>query len=61
MNSSSMLFNRSVLDKYLSSFSMELVALSQTIERLDTELDGVVFGLYGLTEDEVRIVEWSER
>ena len=34
----------------------ELVELSQMIDRLDAELDGVVYELYGLTEDEIKIV-----
>ena len=35
----------------------ELAALSQTIEKLDSELDEVVFALYGLTEEDRIIVE----
>jgi hypothetical protein len=35
----------------------ELAALSQTIDRLDGELDEVVFALYGLTESERAVVE----
>ena len=35
----------------------ELAALSQIIERLDNELDDIVFALYGLTESERAVVE----
>ena len=39
----------------------ELVGLSQEIDRLDAELDEMVFELYGLTEDEREIVEEGAR
>lgn len=32
-------------------------ALQADIQRVDREIDGVVYGLYGLTGEEVRIVE----
>ncbi len=32
----------------------------QTISRLDREIDAVVYGLYGLTAEEIRVVEGSE-
>ena len=35
----------------------ELIELSQTIDRLDAELDEVVFTLYGLTEEERAIIK----
>jgi hypothetical protein len=38
----------------------ELAELSQTIDGLDSELDEVVFALYGLTSDERAVVERGE-
>ena len=38
----------------------DLVELSRTIDRLDTELDEVVFDLYGLTDEEIKIVGGSD-
>jgi type I restriction-modification system DNA methylase subunit len=35
----------------------ELTTLSQTIDNLDTELDKLVFELYGLSEEEIQIIE----
>lgn len=34
-------------------------ALQQEINRLDHEIDQIVYELYGLTEDEIKIVEES--
>ena len=35
----------------------EAQELKSEIERVDGEIDGMVYGLYGLTEEEVRVVE----
>ena len=40
-----------------SEKAKELLDLSKTIEKLENELDNVVYELYGLTEDEIKIVE----
>ena len=35
--------------------------LARQIERLDAEIDALVFGLYGLTEEEIRIKKGESR
>ncbi len=41
----------------LMSIKKELAELKEQIEKTDREIDRMVYELYGLTEDEVRIVE----
>ncbi|WP_338218979.1 hypothetical protein [Algoriphagus sp. oki45] len=36
-------------------------ALQTDIDRIDREIDALVYELYGLTEEEIRIVEGGER
>jgi hypothetical protein len=38
----------------------EVVALQAEIDKTDREIDRMVYELYGLTEEEVRIVEGSK-
>lgn len=37
----------------------ELLALSQTIQKEEDEMDATVYQLYGLTEEEIHLVEES--
>jgi len=38
-------------------FTSELDDLKRKIERIDREIDGLVYDLYGLTEEERQVVE----
>jgi hypothetical protein len=62
------LFQRSILKKYSSAQDQTLIstayfseqkalALQPDITRIDAEIDQLVYELYGLTEEEIRIVE----
>ena len=42
-----------------SEKQLELNSLSQTIARLDSEMDEMVYELYGITEEERRVIEQS--
>jgi len=46
------LFHQRVLEKHLKH-----IALKAEIDRLDAEIDQMVYALYGLTPDEIAIVE----
>jgi type II restriction/modification system DNA methylase subunit YeeA len=39
----------------------DLAAIESEIEKLDTEIDARAYELYGLTEDEIKIVEGTSR
>ncbi|MBK7936930.1 MAG: hypothetical protein IPJ82_07450 [Lewinellaceae bacterium] len=45
--------------EWLEHFTLEQAAraLRQEIEKTDQEIDGMVYALYGLTEEEVALVE----
>ncbi|WP_373521666.1 hypothetical protein [Aquiflexum sp.] len=43
--------------KLLKNKSIKAQALQSDITRLDREMDKLVYELYGLTEEEIRIVE----
>jgi len=51
------LFQNSVLNKYLK---LQAQALKSEIDKTDNEIDQMVYQLYGLTEDEIKIVEGVE-
>ncbi len=42
---------------YFNAQKQKANALQAEIDRLDKELDQMVYGLYGLTEEEIRVVE----
>jgi hypothetical protein len=42
---------------YFSAQQAKAQALQAQIERTDREIDGLVYGLYGLTEAEIAVVE----
>jgi hypothetical protein len=42
---------------YFEGYKKELTGLKQEIEKTDREIDQMVYKLYGLTEEEIRIVE----
>ncbi|MCR9182122.1 MAG: BREX-1 system adenine-specific DNA-methyltransferase PglX [Flavobacteriaceae bacterium] len=44
---------------YFNEQKQKATALQQEIDRVDREIDGMVYGLYGLSEEEVAIVENS--
>jgi hypothetical protein len=37
----------------------KLLPLMERIEKTDELIDAIVYRLYGLTEEEIRIVEWK--
>lgn len=43
--------------KYFNSVSEKAISIKTEIEKTDNEIDHMVYELYGLTEDEIRIVE----
>ncbi len=45
---------------YFKEQKEKALALQSDITRLDREIDQLVYGLYGLTEEEIRIVEGGE-
>jgi len=44
---------------YFNEQKQKATALQQEIDRVDKEIDGMVYGLYGLGEEEIAIVEGS--
>ncbi|MCB2207847.1 MAG: hypothetical protein KQH67_06080 [Bacteroidetes bacterium] len=49
------LFQRSVLNKYINNQKAQ--TLKAEINHIDRDIDQMVYELYGLTEEEIRIVE----
>jgi len=45
------------LMSYFDKKKAELELLKNTIDQTDREIDGMVYELYGLSEEEVRVVE----
>ncbi len=45
------------LKKYFDDYKTELLNLKNVIDKTDKEIDRMVYELYGLTEEEIRIVE----
>jgi len=46
-------------EDYFNKYKSEILAIQADIDRTDREIDQVVYELYGLTEEEIRIVEES--
>jgi len=46
-------------EEYLNSYKSEINQLQSEIEKTDHEIDRMVYDLYGLTEEEIKIVEES--
>ena len=44
-------------EEYFNEYKTECNALSAQISATDREIDGMVYGLYGLTEEEIEIIE----
>jgi competence protein ComGF len=44
-------------EEYFNEYKTECTNLVNQINTTDKEIDGMVYGLYGLTEEEVRIIE----
>ncbi len=44
-------------ESYFTQEATKALELKSKIEATDKEIDGMVYGLYGLTEEEVKIVE----
>ncbi|MCA1763430.1 MAG: hypothetical protein LC664_10615 [Flavobacteriales bacterium] len=42
---------------YFGKKKAEALALQSDIDRLDREIDVIVYELYGLTEEEIKVVE----
>ena len=51
------LFQHSVLTKYLKEEKPKAQSLKAEIACIDREMDRLIYELYGLTEEEIRIVE----
>jgi hypothetical protein len=51
------LFQNSVITKYLQTQNREKKFNKSKMETKDKEIDSMVYELYGLSEEEVRIVE----
>lgn len=46
-------------EEYFYGYKSEIAALKAAIEKTDKEIDRIVYELYGLTEEEIKIVEES--
>ena len=46
-----------IRDIYLVAAVADLAAIESEVEKLDAEIDARVYELYGLTKDEIKIVE----
>ena len=44
-------------EDYFKAYKREINGLQLEIERIDKEIDTMVYELYGLTEEEIKIVE----
>jgi len=44
-------------EEYFNEYKTECANLVNQIDTTDKEIDGMVYGLYGLTEEEVKIIE----
>ncbi len=45
------------MEEYFNAYKNEIVKLQQTIDTTDKEIDQMVYELYGLTNEEIAIVE----
>ena len=48
-------------EEYFNEYKKEINSLQETISQTDKEIDKMVYELYGLTEEEIKIVEESVR
>jgi hypothetical protein len=48
-------------EEYFNEYKTECSALANQIQTTDREIDGLVYGLYGLTEEEIGVVEGKDR
>jgi hypothetical protein len=55
------LFQNSVLTKYLKEVKQKAQILKAEIDKTDREIDRMVYELYGLTEEEIGIVEENSK
>jgi hypothetical protein len=55
------LFQHSVLTKYLKEANEKAQTLKSEIDKTNHEIDRMVYELYGLTEEEIGIVEESTK
>jgi len=46
-------------EAYFNEYKREINSLQQQIQKTDDEIDQLVYQLYGLTEEEINIVEES--
>ena len=44
-------------EDYFSGYKKELLEIKERIDKTDRKIDGVVYGLYGLTDEEIKVVE----
>ena len=47
--------------KYFEEQKAKALALQTIIDTTDAEIDAMVYALYGLTEEEIKIVEGGEK
>ena len=47
------------LKKYFDKYKTELINIKSEIDKTDREIDRMVYELYGLTDEEIKIVEGS--
>jgi hypothetical protein len=48
---------RKELETYFKDYKEQALAIKQIIDKTDKEIDQMVYELYGLTEEEIKVVE----
>ena len=48
-------------DEYFNQYKTECLSIKTEIENTDKEIDKMVYELYGLSEDEVKVVEGNTK
>jgi len=46
-------------EEYFNDYKADILGIKSQIEQTDKEIDAMVYELYGLTDEEIRIVEGS--
>ena len=46
-------------EDYFNQYKKDLSSLKEEIKKIDKEIDDLVYRLYGLTEEEIKVVEES--
>jgi len=53
------IFEKRIMKKYKPKMFAERTAIKRQIQATDAQIDQLVYQLYGLTEEEIKIVEQS--